>query len=61
MNTPKLIKTKNGWLALGNGWGVEAQTQAEAIKKFEQAESQHQEIEKRPLYFEAKANGVLAK
>ena len=58
MNTPKLIKTKNGWVALGKGWGVEADTEENAICRFEEAEARHKEIERRPLFFERRLKTV---
>jgi len=49
MSTPKLVKIKSGWAALGNGWAVHGTTEEEAVAKFKAAEAKHQEIDARPL------------
>ncbi len=52
MEQPRLMKIKNGWAAVGDGWAVHGVTERDALEKFEQAERRHAEIHKRPLYYE---------
>lgn len=52
MTQPMLIRTKNGWLARGDGWTVHGATEEEALWKFEEAERRHREIEARPPFYE---------
>lgn len=57
METPRIIQTKNGWLALGNGWAVEASTEEDVMRKFKDAEIRHHLVESRPhWYYETKMN-----
>lgn len=52
MAEPKLTPVKNGWAARGDGWAVHAPSREEVIRKYEEAERRHKEIEARPLYYE---------
>jgi hypothetical protein len=44
MEYPVLKPIKTGWMALGDGWAVDASTKEEAIVLFREAERRHQEI-----------------
>ncbi|MGB6838605.1 MAG: hypothetical protein WBF66_12995 [Dehalococcoidia bacterium] len=52
MAEPVLAQIKNGWAARGNGWAVHAPSQEEAIRKFEEAERRHKEIDARLFFYE---------
>lgn len=53
MGNPVLIRIKNGWAARGEGWAVHAPTREEAIRKYEEAERRHKEIDARPYFYES--------
>lgn len=48
MEQPRLMKIKNGWAAIGDGWAVHAPTKEAALVKYKEAERHHAEIEARP-------------
>lgn len=52
MGEPSLLQTKSGWLARGDGWAIHAPTREEAIRKYEEAERRHKEIDARPYFYE---------
>jgi hypothetical protein len=55
---PKLSKIKNGWAALGPGWGVHGATPDEALARYAAAEAKHREIDQRPFWYEQVAEGA---
>jgi len=52
MDYPQLYEVKGGWHARGDGWSVFGRTREEAIKRYEEAERRHREIDARPLFYE---------
>lgn len=44
MEQPKLIAIKGGWAAVGKDWAVFAQTQDEALYRFQRGTECHEEI-----------------
>ncbi len=50
---PRLVQITGGWAAHGDGWAVHAATKQEALRLFEEAQKRHQEIARRPMYYEA--------
>jgi len=49
LESPTLYAVKGGWAAQGRGWAVHALTREEALRKFEEAQKEHAEINRRPL------------
>lgn len=49
MERPILYQIKAGWAAQGKRWAVHAATKDEVLRKFEEAEKEHEEIKARPL------------
>ncbi|HUY07983.1 MAG TPA: hypothetical protein VMW80_00820 [Candidatus Dormibacteraeota bacterium] len=45
---PAIRRIRNGWLALGDGWAVRADTEAEAIHAYESRTRWHAEVDARP-------------
>jgi hypothetical protein len=52
MKEPRVYEIKNGWAAAGDGWAVHAATREEALRQFEEARREHDEIKRRPPYYE---------
>lgn len=46
---PRIVRTVNGWMALGDGWGVVGVDRDDVERRFREAESRHVEIDQRPL------------
>lgn len=49
MTEPRMMKTRAGWLAVGDGWAVPGPTRDEALQRYRDAERRHDEIDARPL------------
>lgn len=47
-HVPQLLEIKGGWLAMGEGWAVQATSKDEAVKKFHERKLFYKEIMKRP-------------
>jgi hypothetical protein len=45
--TPHLTPIKNGWAAVGHGWAVFADSRAEALDRYQEAEQKHAELRAR--------------
>ena len=52
MIEPRLTPIRNGWAARGDGWAVHAPSREQALRKFEEAERHHEEIDARPPRYE---------
>ncbi len=50
---PRLAEIKGGWAAHGDGWAVHGATKEEALSLYEKAQKRHQEIAKRPMFYQA--------
>jgi len=45
---PRLLQTPTGWLAMAKGWAVSGATREDALRRFEEAQQRHDEIDARP-------------
>lgn len=48
MEQPMLYEIKGGWAARGLGWAVHAPSREEVLRKFEEAEREHDRIREQP-------------
>jgi len=47
MQTPTLIRIKNGWPARGDGWAVRASSEEEAVRVFNERDAWRAEVDAR--------------
>jgi hypothetical protein len=46
---PRFVPVKAGWAAVGDGWAVIAASRSEALERYREAESKHEELRIRDL------------